>query len=84
MGAAALPYSDAKGMAGCTAAESDSALLSDDKVSAATAAAEGWKTWAGCGPALRAPKGLGGTRGTAAVAGLDLQPDFRNATDKFL
>lgn len=39
--------------------------------------AEGIKTWAGCEAALGTPNGLGGTRGSAAAAGLGLQPGIK-------
>ncbi len=53
-----------------------SGLLSDAEGSEAAAeatGAEGWKSWAGCEPALGAPNALRGTRGIAVAAGLDLQ-----------
>lgn len=60
----------------CGNAGAVSVLLSDEKGAEAAAeatGAEGWKSWAGCEPALGAPNALGGTRGIAVAAGLDLQ-----------
>lgn len=60
----------------CANAGAVSALLSDAMGSEAAAeatGAEGWKSWAGCEPALGAPNALGGTKGIAAAAGLDLR-----------
>ncbi len=64
----------------CGKAGAVSALLSDEEASEAAAeatGAEGWKSWAGCEPALGAPNGLGGTRGIVVAAGLDLQQHMR-------